>query len=290
MNNLTNYYAPLLTNLNDYRVYVALIAWSLAGYITALIISSKRKGPSYFASGLIGVLPAGIVGLVLIKTPPVQVALVLIAAAILPLGIMPFRSRIEERQKGQRTPATAPVATKPKDGRQLAAIMFTDVVGYTALAKEDETAARTLLESQNETLHPILEKHNGREVKATGDTRIIEFTNALDAVKCAVEIQTTLEKEKFATSNGKEMKIRIGLHLGDVIHREGDVLGEAVNVASRIEILADPGGVCISRQVYDQVWNEVDYEMTVLAPHELKNVQYPTEIYRVSPKKTNQKA
>ena len=73
INNLTNYYAPLLTNLNDYPVYVVLIAWSLAGYITALIISSKRKRPSYFASGLIGVLPAGIVGLVLIKTPPVQV-------------------------------------------------------------------------------------------------------------------------------------------------------------------------------------------------------------------------
>ena len=116
---------------------------------------------------------------------------------------MPFRSRIEGRQKGQRIPATAPVATKPKDGRQLAAIMFTDVVGYTALAKENESAARTLLESQNEKLHPILEKHNGREVKTTGDTRIIEFTNALDAVKCAVEIQTTLEKEKFARVTGK---------------------------------------------------------------------------------------
>jgi class 3 adenylate cyclase len=286
MSNLTNYYAPLLSNLNDYRVYVTLIGWSLAGYITALIISSKRKGPSYFASGLIGVLPAGIVGLVLIKTPPLQVAAVLIVAVILPLLYMPIRSRIEARQKDQRSATPTPIATGPKDGRQLGVIMFTDVVGYTALAKEDESIGRALLETQKEKLQPILEKHNGLQIKAVGGTRIVEFTNALDAVKCAVEIQTALENEKLRTSDGKEMKTRIGLHLGDVIHREGEVFGEAVNVASRIEILADPGGVCISRQVYDQVWNEVDYDMTMLSPHELKNVQYPTEIYRVSPKKT----
>jgi len=286
VSSLANYYAPLLTNLNDYRVYVALIAWSLAGYIAALIISIKWKGPTYFASSLVGVLPAAITGLVFIKTPLLQVAAVLIVAAILPVSYMPIHSKIGAKNQRIRAPAAAPSGRK--DGRQLAAIMFTDVVGYTALAKEDESAARILLESQTQILRPILEKHNGREIKAVDDTRIIEFTNALDAVNCAVEVQTTLEKEKLMMPSGKELKIRIGLHLGDVIHREGVVLGEAVNIASRIEVLADPGGICISRQVYDQVWNEVEFEMTVLGPNELKNVQFPTEIYRVSSKKANQ--
>jgi class 3 adenylate cyclase len=289
LSSLTNYYAPLLANLNDYRVYVALITWMLAGYITGLLISTKKR-PLYFVSGLVGVLPAAVAGLIITKTPSLQVVAAIVLAAVLPLVYLPIRSRVEARRKGKRVQAPAPAATGPKDGRQLAAIMVTDVVGYTALAKEDESVARTLLTVQKERLRPILERHNGREIKSTGDTRIVEFTNALDAVNCAVEIQTFLEKEKLTMSGGKEMKIRIGLHLGDVIHREGDVLGEAVNVASRIEILADPGGVCISRQVYDQVWSEVDYEMTLLGPQELKNVQYPTEIYRVSPKKIIQQS
>jgi len=173
-----------------------------------------------------------------------------------------------------------------KDGRHLAAVMIVDVAGYTALAKENESEARTLLETLKQRLQPILVKYKGREVKEVGDTCIIEFGNALDAVNCAVEIQTGLESEKLMMSDGKEMMIRIGLHLGDVVHHGGDVLGEAVNVASRIEILAAPGGVCVSRQVYDQVWNEVDYEMTMLSPSDLKNVQYPTEVYRISGRKT----
>jgi len=281
LTNLTNYYGPLLTNLNDYRVYVALIAWSMASYITALLASRKL---GYFVSGLIGVLPPAIIGLIIINAPALQVVAVLIVAGILPLGFMPVRSKMAATLKDKKIPVH--ITTRPTDGRQLAAIMFTDVVGYAILAKDDESAALQLLEAQKKMLQPILEKYKGREIKAIGDTRIVEFTNALDAVNCAVEIQNTLEKDKL-TSNGKAMELRIGLHLGDVIHREGDVLGEAVNIASRIEILADPGGICVSRQVYDQVWNEVDYEMTVLAPHELKNVQYPAEIYRISPKKRN---
>jgi class 3 adenylate cyclase len=173
----------------------------------------------------------------------------------------------------------------PKDGRQPAAIMFTDVVGYTALTQDDESAAAGLLETQQETLRPVLEKYHGQEIKTIGDALLVEFTNTLEAVNCAVDIQKTLEKQKLLASNGKEMKLRIGIHVGDVIHREGDVFGEAVNIASRIEPLAEPGGICISRQVYDQVWNKVNYEITELGLQELKNVQYPTEIYRVSPDK-----
>jgi len=283
LSNLTIYYGSLFTNLNDYRVYLALIPWGLASYITALL-SSKKLG--YFVSGLVGVLPTAIIGLTVIRAPALQVVAVLIVAALLPLAYLPIRSKMAATLKNQRI--AVPVTTRPTDGRQLAAIMFTDVVGYTILAKEDESAALKLLEAQKKMLQPILEKHKGREIKVVGDTRIVEFTNALDAVSCAVEIQNTLEKDKLTTHDGKAMELRIGLHLGEVIHREGDVLGEAVNIASRIEILADPGGICISRQVYDQVWNEVDYEMTVLAPHELKNVQYPAEIYRLSTKKRNQ--
>jgi len=279
---VSNYYAPLFTNLNDYRVYLALIAWSLAGYITAVFVSGGKKNPRYFASTLIGVLPALTVGVIFIKTPLPQVAAVLVSAAVLPFVFMPIQSKIALRSKGPvRTPVV--VTTKPSDGRQLEVIMFTDVAGYTVLAKENAAAALKLLDDQKEITRPVLEAHKGREVKATGDTRVIEFTNALDALNCAVEMQTALQK---VTINGKEMKIRIGLHLGDVIHSGNDVLGEAVNIASRIEILAAPGGICISRQVYDQVWNQVDYELTALAPNELKSIQYPAEVYRVSSKRT----
>jgi len=284
--NLSGYYTPLLTNLNDFHIYVLLIAWGIAGYLTALL-ASKKKSPRYFVSGLVGVLPATIVGYLFIQTPPAQIAAVLIAAVILPLAYIPIQSRIAEKPKDARSavPNPVPVVKVPKDGRQPAAIMFTDVVGYTALTQDDQSAAAGLLETQQETLRPVLEKYHGREVKTIGDALLVEFTNTLEAVNCAVDIQKTLEKQKLLASNGKEMKLRIGIHVGDVIHREGDVFGDAVNIASRIEPLAEPGGICISRQVYDQVWNKVNYEITELGLQELKNVQYPTEIYRVSPDK-----
>jgi len=279
---LGNYYAPLLANLNDYRVYVAVIAFSVAGYLTALLAASGKRNPQYYLSGLTGVLPAVIVGLIIVNVPPLQLVAVLFVAAVLPLILLPIRSNIVRSKGNVARPGT--VTTKTSDSHQLAAIMFTDVVGYTVLLKEDESTALKLLDEQKSITRPIVERHNGREIKLSADTRIIEFANALDALNCAVEMQTALQT---LTSNGKRMKIRIGLHLGDVIHHEGDVLGEAVNVAARIEILAEPGGICISRQVYDQVRNEIDYEMTALAPNELKNVQFPVEIYRVSLPKTD---
>jgi len=280
LDSITNYYGPLFTNLNDYRIYLIMIAWSLTGYITALFVSAGKKNPRYFASTTIGVLPAIFVGLIFIDSPLLQVVTVLITAAVLPFVFLPFQSKITRRPEGQ-VKAAMVVTTRPTNGHQLAVMMFTDVAGYSVLAKENAASALKLLDAQKEIARPIVEAYKGREVKTSGDTRVIEFTNALDALNCAVEMQRALQKR----SDG--MKIRIGLHLGDVIHNGNEVLGEAVNIASRIQILAEPGGICISRQVYDHVWNEVDYAFMALAPNELKNIQYPAEIYRVSFKMTD---
>jgi len=124
--------------------------------------------------------------------------------------------------------------------RRLAAIMFTDIAGYTAMTQADETGALQLLEEQQEILGPILEAHGGRQVKSTGDGFLIEFPNALDAVECGVDLQRHIH-ERNARPGSRPLPVRVGIHLGDVQGVGVDIFGDAVNIASRIEPLAVPG-------------------------------------------------
>ena len=167
------------------------------------------------------------------------------------------------------------------EARRLAAIMLTDIVGYTALAQENEPLALELLEEHNRLLRPLFQGFGGREIKSTGDGFLVEFPSALEATRCAIEIQKALQDRNAAASPGRRIEVRIGLHVGDVLHREGDVFGDGVNIASRIEPLAPPGGICLTRQVYDHVWNKIDLPLVSLGKKELKNVQLPMEVYRV---------
>ncbi|MGB6442018.1 MAG: adenylate/guanylate cyclase domain-containing protein [Thermoplasmata archaeon] len=167
--------------------------------------------------------------------------------------------------------------------RRLAAIMFTDMVGYSALAQADEATALGVLERHNRLLRPIFPKFRGREVKTVGDAFLVEFESVLEAVRCALEIQRVLREYNEGPAEEWRIRIRVGIHVGDVVETGGDVLGDAVNIASRIEPLADPGGICLSQQAYDQVQNKISASFAKLPAVSLKNIHVPMGVYKVLP-------
>jgi TolB-like protein/Tfp pilus assembly protein PilF len=160
--------------------------------------------------------------------------------------------------------------------------MFTDIVGYTLLAQKNESLSLSLLEEQRKLVREILNRHNGREVKTIGDGFLIEFPSALDAIRCAYDIQEKAREHNVPSSEEKRVHLRIGIHLGDVVESEGDISGDAVNVASRIGPFAENGGISLSRQVYDQVQNKFELPLTSLGAKNLKNVATPIELYKVT--------
>ncbi|MGA2864313.1 MAG: adenylate/guanylate cyclase domain-containing protein, partial [Verrucomicrobiota bacterium] len=165
--------------------------------------------------------------------------------------------------------------------RKLAAIMFTDMVGYSALAQRDEKLALELLAEQQLLLRPIFPKFNGREIKSTGDGFLVEFNSALEGAQCAVEIQKALVEYNASATPERRIQVRIGVHLGDVVLREADMFGDGVNIAARIEPLAEAGGICLSGPVFDQVANKLGVALVKLGAPELKNIQTPVDVYRV---------
>ena len=165
--------------------------------------------------------------------------------------------------------------------RKLAAIMFTDMVGYSALSQRDDKLAQELLEEHRQLLREIFPQFNGIEIKTIGDAFLVEFQSALEAAQCAIAIQRALTKRNADAPADRQIQVRIGVHIGDVVHRGGDVYGDGVNIASRIESLAAAGGICVSMDVERQIRNALEARFEKLAPTELKNISVPMDLFRI---------
>ena len=165
--------------------------------------------------------------------------------------------------------------------RKLAAIMFTDMVGYSALAQRDDRLALELLEEHRRLLREIFPRFNGTEIKTIGDAFLVEFASALEAAQCAIEIQRTLAKRNHDVTSDRRIKLKIGIHIGDVIHRDGDVYGDGVNIASRIEQLAGAGGICVSTDVERQIRNALEARFEKFGSADLKNIKLPMDLFRI---------
>ena len=157
-----------------------------------------------------------------------------------------------------------------KTERRLGAIMFTDVVGFTELMSSDESEALNILQQKNSAVQSQVVDCCGVYVKSIGDGSLSFFDSAIEAVDCAVKIQKSL--------NGN-ISIRIGIHLGEIVHKDGDVFGDSVNIANRIEKISKPGGVCISGSVFDQLENKKGYQFKHLGLHSFKGVGRLLDIY-----------
>ncbi len=170
-----------------------------------------------------------------------------------------------------------------RDHRRLAAIVSLDVAGYSRLMGADDSGTLAALKAhRRELIDPKIAEHDGRIVKTTGDGLLLEFSSVVDAVRCAVEVQRGMAERNAGVAPDKRLDFRIGINVGDIIIDGDDIFGDGVNVAARLETLADPGGICVSRNVRDQVLDKLSFAFEDLGAREVKNIARPVDVYRVS--------
>jgi class 3 adenylate cyclase len=166
--------------------------------------------------------------------------------------------------------------------RRLAAILAADVVGYSLMMQADEAGTLAALKARRaETLQPLVARYHGRIVKLMGDGALIEFASAVEAVQCAVDLQQAMAVANRELPDDRQITLRIGINLGDVIVEGGDLYGDGVNVAARLEGIAEPGGVLVSGTTFDHVRNKIDAGFEDIGVQSLKNIAEPVRAYRV---------
>jgi adenylate cyclase len=171
--------------------------------------------------------------------------------------------------------------TEERAKRKLSGILSADAVGYSRLMQEDEASTIIALTDSKELMANLIRQYRGRVVDAPGDNLLAEFGSVVDATECAVKIQQTLKTKNAELPYNRRMDFRIGVNLGDVVEEADRIYGDGVNIAARLEGLAEPGGVCISRTAYDHVKNKLEFGYEYLGEHSVKNIAEPVRVYRV---------
>src|SRR6266404_4684095 len=183
---------------------------------------------------------------------------------------------------GVQSPKPGRVLSSEHLERRLAAILAADVAGYSRLMGADEEGTLARLKSFRKTVvDPKVVEHRGHLVKTTGDGMLVEFASAVDAARCAVEIQRGMAEQNADAAQDNRIKFRIGIHVGDIIIEENDIFGDGVNIAARLEGIAEPGGVSISDDTYRQIRGKVNIAFEDMGPQNLKNITEPMRVWRM---------
>ena len=170
---------------------------------------------------------------------------------------------------------------EPSIQRRLAAILAADIAGYSRLMHEDEPATVRDLKAHQSVILPLIGRHGGRIIDTAGDGIMAEFPSVIGATECAVEIQTVMAERNEGVPESRRMRFRIGINLGDVIHDDTRIYGDGINIAARLEALAEPGGVLVSNTVYDQVRGKLPFTFEDVGERQVKNIEQPVRMYQL---------